>query len=217
MALPVRVLIADDHVLVRRGLKALLDRNGEFQVVAEADNGYDAIELAARHRPDVVLLDVAMPRLSGTDAAAGICEKVPSAKIVIISMHSDEGYVLRALTAGARGYLLKASPEADILTAIRAVAAGNAYFSPSITRMLVEDYVAEVRRRGLKDSYELLTIREKEILQCLTTGKTNLETASLLGVSVATIETHRSNILQKLQLHSLADLILYAVRKGLIL
>ena len=216
MALPVRVLIADDHVLVRRGLKALLDRNGEFQVVAEADNGYDAIELAARHRPDVVLLDVGMPRLSGTAAAAGICEKVPSARIVIISMHSDEAYVLRALTAGARGYLLKASPEAEILTAIRAVAAGNAYFSPSITKMLVEDYVAEVRRRGLKDSYELLTIREKEILQCLTTGKTNLETASLLGVSVATIETHRNNILQKLHLHSLADLILYAVRKGLI-
>jgi len=216
MALPVRVLIADDHVLVRRGLKALLDRNGEFQVVAEADNGYDAIELAARHRPDVVLLDVGMPRLSGTGAAAGICEKVPSARIVIISMHSDEAYVLRALTAGARGYLLKASPEAEILTAIRAVAAGNAYFSPSITKMLVEDYVAEVRRRGLKDSYELLTIREKEILQCLTTGKTNRETADILGVSIATIETHRNNILQKLQLHSLADLILYAVRKGLI-
>ena len=216
MALPVRVLIADDHVLVRRGLKALLDRNGEFQVVAEADNGYNAIELAARHRPDVVLLDVGMPRLSGTAAAAGICEKVPSARIVIISMHSDEAYVLRALTAGARGYLLKASPDADILTAMRAVAAGNAYFSPSITRMLVEDYVAEVRRRGLKDSYELLTIREKEILQCLTTGKTNRETADILGVSIATIETHRNNILQKLQLHSLADLILYAVRKGLI-
>jgi two-component system, NarL family, response regulator NreC len=191
MALPLRVLIADDHVLVRRGLKALLDRNGEFQVVAEADNGYDAIELASRHRPDVALLDVGMPRLSGTDAAAGICEKVPSAKVVIISMHSDEGYVLRALSAGARGYLLKASPEADILAVIRAVAAGNAYFSPSITRMLVEDYVAEVRRRGLKDSYELLTIREKEILQCLTTGRTNRETASLLCVSVATIETHR--------------------------
>ncbi|HWE49944.1 MAG TPA: response regulator transcription factor [Bryobacteraceae bacterium] len=216
MAPPIRVLIADDHVLVRRGLRSLLDRNGEFQVVAEADNGYDAIELATRHRPDVVLLDVAMPRLSGTDAAAGICEKVPTAKVVIISMHSDEAYVLRALTAGARGYLLKASSEADILTAIRAVAAGNAYFSPSITKMLVEDYVAEVRQRGLKDSYDLLTIREKEILQCLTTGKTNRETAELLQVSVSTIETHRNNILQKLQLHSLADLILYAVRKGLI-
>jgi two-component system response regulator NreC len=216
MPLPVRVLIADDHVLVRRGLKALLDRNGEFEVVAEAENGYDAIELAVRHKPDVVLLDVGMPRLSGTDAAASICEKVPTAKIVIISMHSDEAYVLRALTAGARGYVLKASSEADILAAIRAVAAGGAYFSPSITRMLVEDYVVEVRQRGLKDSYDLLTIREKEILHCLTSGKTNREIADLLGVSIATIETHRSNILQKLQLHNLAELILYAVRKGLI-
>lgn len=216
MALPVRVLIADDHVLVRRGLKTLLDRNGEFQLVAEADNGYDAVELSARHRPDVVLLDVEMPRLSGTDAAAGIREKVPSAKIVILSMHSDESYVLRALKAGARGYLLKASSEADILTAIRTVVAGNAYFSPGITKMLVEEHIAEVRRRGLKDSYELLTMREKEILHCLATGKTNRETADLLGISIATIETHRSNILQKLQLHSLADLILYAVRKGLI-
>jgi two-component system response regulator NreC len=216
MPLPVRVLIADDHVLVRRGLKALLDRNGEFEVVAEAENGYDAIELAVRHKPDVVLLDVGMPRLSGTDAAASICEKVPTAKIVIISMHSDEAYVLRALTAGARGYVLKASSEADILAAIRAVAAGGAYFSPSITRMLVEDYVVEVRQRGLKDSYDLLTIREKEILHCLTSGKTNREIADLLCVSIATIETHRSNILQKLQLHNLAELILYAVRKGLI-
>jgi two-component system, NarL family, response regulator NreC len=216
MPLPVRLLIADDHVLVRRGLKALLDRNGEFEVVAEAENGYDAIELAVRHKPDVILLDVGMPRLSGTDAAASICEKVPTAKIVIISMHSDEAYVLRALTAGARGYVLKASSEADILTAIRSVAAGSAYFSPSITKMLVEDYVAEVRQRGLKDSYDLLTIREKEILNCLTSGKTNRETADLLGVSIATIETHRSNVLQKLQLHNLADLILYAVRKGLI-
>ncbi len=133
-------------------------------------------------------------------------------------MHSDEAYVLRALTAGARGYLLKASSEADILTAIRAVAAGNAYFSPNITKMLVEDYVAEVRRRGLQDSDELLNgSGRRKYCSAWITGKTlNRETADLLGVSVATIETHRSNIVQKLQLHSLADLILYAVRKGLI-
>jgi DNA-binding NarL/FixJ family response regulator len=216
MAVAVRVMIADDHALVRRGLRALLERDGEFQVAAEAENGYDAIELAAVHRPDVILLDVGMPRLSGTDAAASICEKIPEAKIVIISMHSDESYVLKALTAGARGYLLKASPEGDILTAIRAVAAGHAYFSPSITKLMVEDYVTGVRQHGLKDSYDLLTIREKEILQCLTTGKTNRETADLLYVSVSTVETHRNNILQKLRLHSLADLILYAVRKGVV-
>jgi two-component system, NarL family, response regulator NreC len=216
MANAIRLLIADDHPLVRRGLRALLERNGEFDVVAEAANGYEAIELATLHKPEVALLDVGMPRLNGTDAATSIKEKLPAVRIIIVSMHSDEGYVLRALKAGARGYLLKASPEADVLAAVRAVAAGNAYFSPSITKLLVEDYMDEVRRRGLQDSYDLLSFREKEILQCLTTGKSNREIADLLYLSVSTVETHRNNILQKLRLHSLADLILYAVRKGLI-
>jgi two-component system response regulator NreC len=216
MATAIRVMIADDHALVRRGLRALLERNAEFDVVAEAANGYEAIELATIHKPDVALLDVGMPRLNGTDAATSIGEKLPSVRIIIISMHSDEGYVLRALKAGARGYLLKASPEADILAAIRAVAAGNAYFSPSITKLLIEDYMNEVRQRGLQDSYDLLSIREKEILQCLTNAKSNREVAELLHLSVSTVETHRNNILQKLRLHSLAELILYAVRKGII-
>ena len=201
---------------LRRGLRALLERNGEFDVVAEAANGYEAVELATLHKPEVVLLDVGMPRLNGTDAATSIKEKLPAVRIIIVSMHSDEGYVLRALKAGARGYLLKASPEAEVLAAVRAVAAGNAYFSPSITKLLVEDYIYEVRRRGLQDSYDLLSLREREILQCLTTGKSNREIADLLYLSVSTVETHRNNILQKLRLHSLADLILYAVRKGLI-
>src|ERR1700733_8777390 len=216
MANAIRLLIADDHPLVRRGLRALLERNGEFDVVAEAANGYEAVELATLHKPEVVLLDVGMPRLNGTDAATSIKEKLPAVRIIIVSMHSDEGYVLRALKAGARGYLLKASPEAEVLAAVRAVAAGNAYFSPSITKLLVEDYIYEVRRRGLQDSYDLLSLREREILQCLTTGKSNREIADLLYLSVSTVETHRNNILQKLRLHSLADLILYAVRKGLI-
>jgi two-component system, NarL family, response regulator NreC len=216
MANTIRVLIADDHPLVRRGLRALLERDGEFDVVAEAANGYEAVELATLHKPEVALLDVGMPRLNGTDAATSIREKLPAVRIIIVSMHSDEGYVLRALKAGARGYLLKASPEADVLAAVRAVAAGNAYFSPSITKLLVEDYMSEVRRRGLQDSYDLLSFREREILQCLTTGKSNREIADLLYLSVSTVETHRNNILQKLRLHSLADLILYAVRKGLI-
>jgi DNA-binding NarL/FixJ family response regulator len=212
----VRVLIADDHALIRSGLRALLEREGEFQVIAEAADGYEAIELAIRHKPDVVLLDVGMPRLSGTDAAQQIAEKVPAARIVILSMHSDEGYVLRALKAGARGYLLKASPEADVLAAIRAVAAGNAYFSPSITRMLMEEYVAEARRRGVEDSYDLLSLREKEVCQLLASGKSNRDIAELLHISLATVETHRNNIFQKLHLHNLPELILYAVRKGLI-
>jgi two-component system response regulator NreC len=212
----VRVMIADDHPLVRSGLRVLLEREAEFQVVAEAADGYEAIDLATLHKPDVILLDVGMPRLNGPDAALTISQKVPTARIVMVSMHSDESYVLRALKAGARGYLLKASPEADVLAAVRAVAAGNAWFSPTITKLLVEEYVVEVRRRGVEDSYDLLSVREKEILQILATGKSNREIADQLHISFSTVETHRNNIFQKLHLHNLAELILYAVRKGLI-
>ena len=211
-----RILIADDHALIRGGMRSLLERDGEFTVVAEASDGSEAIELAVLHRPDVILMDVGMPRITGTDAAKYLSEKLPSARIVMVSMHSDEAYVLRALKAGARGYLLKASPEADVLAAVRAVAAGHAYFSPSITKMLVEDYIAEVRRRGVDDSYDLLSLREKEVTQLLVSGKTNREIADVLFVSVSTVETHRNNVLQKLRIHSLPELILYAVRKGLV-
>ncbi len=213
---PTRVLIVDDHPLVRGGLRSLLERNAEFEVIAEGSDGYEAIELATLHLPDVVLLDVAMPRLNGTDAAQYIREKAPRVAIIMISMHADESYILRALKSGARGYLLKASPESEVLAAIRAVASGQAYFSPVITRILVEEYVAEMQRRGVEDSYDLLTLREKEIMQLLVTGKTNKDLADKLNVSVATIETHRNNIFQKLHVHNLPELILYAVRKGLV-
>jgi DNA-binding NarL/FixJ family response regulator len=213
---PIRVLIADDHPLIRSGLRALLAREGEFQVVAEACDGREAIEKATAHKPDVILLDVAMPSINGTDAAKVITEKLPDIRIIMVSMHLDESYVLRALKAGARGYLLKDSPESDIVAAIRAVAAGNAYFSPAISRMLVEDYVAEVRRRGVEDSYELLSLREKEVMQLLVAGRSNREIAEALFISVSTVESHRGNIFQKIHVRSLAELILYAVRKGLI-
>jgi DNA-binding NarL/FixJ family response regulator len=216
MSSRIRILIADDHPLVRSGLRFLLEREKEFEVVAEAADGYEAIDLALLHKPEVILLDVGMPRLSGPDSALAISQKLPSARIVMVSMHSDEAYVLRALKAGARGYLLKASPEADVLAAVRAVAAGNAWFSPSITKLLVEEYVLEARRRGVDDSYDLLSVREKEILQLLTSGKSNREIADLLHISISTVETHRNNVFQKLSLHNLAELILYAVRKGLI-
>jgi DNA-binding NarL/FixJ family response regulator len=211
-----RVMIVDDHPLVRGGLRSLLQRNGEFEVVAEGADGYEAIELAILHTPDVILLDVAMPRLNGTDAAQHIREKVPRAGIVMVSMHADESYILRALKSGARGYLLKASPEAEVIAAVRAVANGQAYFSPVITRILVEEYVTEMQRRGVEDSYDLLTLREKEILQLLVAGLSNREVADKLNVSVATVETHRNNIFQKLHVHNLPELILYAVRKGIV-
>jgi len=213
---PVRVIIADDHPLIRSGLRSLLERNGEFQVVAEASDGAQAIDLASTHKPDLMLIDVGMPRISGTDAAQHISTKFPATRIIMVSMHSDEAYVLRALKAGARGYLLKASPEADVLAAARAVASGHAYFSPAIAKVLVDDYVAEIQRRGAEDSYDLLSLREKEILKLLVEGNNNRDIADMLHVSLATVETHRNNIFHKLHLHSLPELILYAVRKGLV-
>lgn len=216
MAARTRVLIADDHPMIRSGVRALLERGNEFEIVAEASDGNEAVELAYAHKPSLILMDVGMPRLSGTDAAQLIAEKMPGTRIIMFSMHSDEAYVLRALKAGARGYLLKASPEADVLAAFRTVAAGNAWFSPSITKMLVEEYVAEVRRRGVEDSYDLLGRREKEILHLLVSGETNRSIAETLHITLSTVETHRNNIMQKLNLHTIAELILYAVRKGLI-
>ena len=216
MSPTIRVLIADDHPLIRSGLRALLGREREFEVVGEAVDGYQALELVEQLKPDVAMLDVSMPRLNGIDVAQKISEKTPSTRVIIVSIHSDEGYVLRALKAGAKGYLLKASPEGDILSAVRAVAAGHAYLSPEISRLLVEEYVREMQFRGVEDSYALLSIREKEILQLLASGSSNRQIAELIHVSVATVETHRTNIFQKLGVHSLPELILYAVRKGLL-
>ena len=213
---PTRVLIADDHPLIRSGLRALLGREREFEVVGEAADGYQALELVEQLKPDVVMLDVSMPRLNGIDVAKKISATTPSTRIIIVSIHSDESYVLRALKAGAKGYLLKASPEGDILNAVRAVAAGQAYLSPEMSRLLVEEYVREMRSRGVEDSYDLLSIREKEILQLLASVTSNREIAEMIHVSVATVETHRTNIFQKLGIHSLPELILYAVRKGLL-
>ncbi len=214
--MPPRVLIADDHPLIRSGLRTVLEREGEFQVVAEAANGSEAIELAKLHKPDVVLLDVGMPRLTGLDAAKFIHEKLPRSRIVIVSMHADEGYVLRALNSGATGYLLKSSQDTEVLAAARAVVAGKSYFSPEVTRIMMAEHVDEMRRKGVDDSYELLTLRERELMQLLLEGKSNQEIADRLFISLATAETHRNNILRKLKLHNLPELILYAVRKGLI-
>jgi two-component system response regulator NreC len=216
VASPIRILLADDHTILRSGLRALLERETDFQVVAEASDGREAIEAAEAHSPDVALVDVAMPRLNGIDAIREMTAKNPRLTVIILSMHSDEGYVLRALKAGARGYLLKDSPEADVIRAIRAVHDGKAYFSPAVSKMLAEDYLRHLQQRGSEDSYDLLTAREREVLQLLAEGRSNKEVATLLGLSLYTIETHRANILQKLNLKGTPELILYAVRKGVI-
>ncbi len=201
---------------MRRGLRLLLESQSGFSVVGEASDGRQAVDQALATRPDVVVLDITMPRLSGTEAAQRITESLPDTAVVILSMHADEGYVLRALKAGARGYLVKDSAEDDLIEAIKAVSEGKAYFSPEVSKMLVEDYVREIRTRGAEDSYELLTTREREILHLLAEGKSNKDIAALLNLSLFTVETHRRNLQEKLNLHNLAELILYAVRKGLI-
>jgi two-component system, NarL family, response regulator NreC len=211
-----RLVLADDHNMMRSGLRLLLEREAGFSVVGEASDGREAIEITDAQTPDVVVMDVAMPNLNGIEAARRVTTSHPDTSVIILSMHSDESYVLRALNAGARGYLLKDSAESDLIAAVYAVSEGKAFFSPAISKLLVEDYVRQLRQRGVEDSYELLTPRERELLQLLAEGKTTKEIASALNLSPHTVETHRANVLRKLNLNSLPELILYAVRKGVI-
>lgn len=213
---PIRILLADDHTVVRDGLRALLERQPDMTVVAEAGDGRECVQLAQEHSPDVVMMDVAMPEMNGIEAARRILAANASTAIVMLSMHQDESYVLRSLRAGAKGYLLKDSPREDVLAAIRAAAEGRSFLTRRISLMLQQDYMQQLESKGLEDSYDLLTGREREILQLLAEGKANKEVASLLNISLTTVETHRGHILQKLSLHSTADLILYAVRKRII-
>jgi two-component system, NarL family, response regulator NreC len=212
----VRIILADDHTVVRAGLRTLLERQPGLEVVGEAEDGRQTVELACAHVPDVVVMDIAMPILNGVEATRRLIRQQPTISVVILSMYSDESYVMRALEAGARAYLLKDSAVTDLIRAIEAVSQGKSFFSPKISRILAEEYVRALRQKGVADSYELLTPREREILQLLAEGKTNKEVATSLNISVYTAETHRGNILQKLNLHSSAELVLYAVRKGII-
>lgn len=212
----IHILLADDHTIIRSGLRLLLDQQPDFKVVAEASDGREAVELVSKHHPQVAVLDIGMPLLNGIEATQQIASKEPETRVVILSMHADEGYVLRALKAGARAYILKNSAEADLIRAVRAVADGKSFFSPVISKLLLEDYVRQIQSKQVEDSYDLLTPREREILQLLAEGRTNKEVASLLQVSVYTVDAHRGNILQKLNLHGVPELVLYAVRKGII-
>ena len=213
---PIRVFLADDHAMVRAGLRLLLEREPGFSVAGEAADGHDAIEALAREAADVAVLDVAMTHLNGIEAAMQLSRRLPDLAVIMLSMHSDESYVLRCLRAGARGYVLKESAEGELIAAIRAVRAGRSYFSPKVQRLLQQEHVARVRRSGGVDSYDTLTEREREIFQLAAEGNSNKEIAGRLSLSTLTVETHRKRVAEKLNLHGLADLILYAVRKGII-
>jgi two-component system, NarL family, response regulator NreC len=212
----IRVLIADDHGVVRKGIRLQLEEGSDFEVIGEAADGREAVRMAEELLPDVVVMDIAMPNLNGIQATTQLLKKHPRLGIIILSMHSDESYLTRALAAGAKGYLLKESADMDLHNAVRAVANGKPYFSPAIANTLLEDYMLELQQRGLQDSYELLTEREKEILQLLAEGRSNRDAAAHLNLSINTVETHRTRIMQKLNLHSAAEIVLYAVRKRII-
>jgi DNA-binding NarL/FixJ family response regulator len=208
--------LADDHGVVRKGLRFLLERQPGMEVIGEAADGREAVRLAESLNPDIVIMDIAMPLLNGIDATAQMVRRAPNVGIIILSMHSDEDYLLSALNAGAKGYLLKESAEVDVVRAIQAVQKGAPFFSPEIAKTMLEDYMRFLQQRNLQDSYDLLTEREKEILQLLAEGKSNKEVAALLEVSVNTVDTHRLHLMQKLNLHNTAEIVLYAVRKKII-
>jgi DNA-binding NarL/FixJ family response regulator len=213
---PLRVLLADDHGIVRRGLRSLLESQPGVEVVGEAGDGIQALHACEETQADILIVDIGMPKLNGIDVASRVQKLAHPPKVIILSMHSDESYILRALIAGAKAYLLKDAADEDLLPAMRAVASGKPFFSAAITGVLIEDYVRQLRERGLTDSYHLLTDREREVLQLLAEGHSNKEVAVLLNVGVSTIETHRARLMEKLNLHNTAEIVLYAVRKGII-
>jgi len=211
----IRILLADDHTVVRQGLRKVLEERPDWQVVAEAGDGREAVRLAEELKPDVAVIDVAMPLLNGIEATRQIVRRSPSTRVLVLSMHSDEAYVTQILKAGAVGYLLKDSADVDLLQAVSAVAAGKSFFSPAVARLMLDDYV---RQRGehAADRYESLSGREREIFQLVAEGKTNKDIAALLFISPSTVETHRARIMEKLDVHSAAEIVLYAVRRGVI-
>ena len=212
----IKILIADDHDVVRAGIRFLLQRQEDMEIVGEASDGRQVVRLAEALSPSVIVMDIAMPQLNGIDAAAQILNRDPDIKIIVLSMYADEEFLIRALTAGVKGYLLKDAVQADLLRAVRAIATGRSFFSPAIAQTLAEDYVRQLQNKGIEDSYELLTEREREVLQLLAEGKSNKEVATLLNVSPYTVETHRTHLMQKLNLHNTADIVLYAVRKKIV-
>jgi DNA-binding NarL/FixJ family response regulator len=212
----IRILLADDHTVVRDGLRALLERESDMTVVAEASDGRESVRLAETEAPDVVVMDLAMPVMNGMEATRRIVAGNAKIRVVILSMHQDESYVLGALKAGAKGYLLKDSLRGEVVQAIRAASQGRSFLTRKVARILQEDYVSRVQQRGVEDRYELLSDREREVLQLIAEGRSNKEVANLLNISLSTVETHRAHILQKLDIHGVPELILYAMRKGII-
>ncbi|MGA2117874.1 MAG: response regulator transcription factor [Bryobacteraceae bacterium] len=207
----IRILLADDHAVVRQGFKMILAEQPDMEIAGEAANGREAVELAEKIKPDVVVMDVAMPELNGIEATRRLAASAPHTRVLALSMHKDSVYVREILRAGARGYLLKDSPAHDLMAAVRAVAGGDGYLSPAVSSAVLDDY-----RKHVTNPIDLLTSREREVLQMLAEGKTNKEIATTLNLSVYTVEAHRGRIMEKLNVHSINELVRFAVRNGLI-
>lgn len=211
-----RILLADDHTLVRKGLRRILEERPDWSVVGEATDGREAVRLALELRPDVAVLDIGMRLLNGIEATRMIVRRLADTRVLILSMHTEEAYVTQAARAGASGYLLKDSADTDLLHAVGAVAQGKSFFSPAVAKVLLDDYLRQLGEKGIVDRYDSLTEREREVLHLIAEGRSNKAMADVLGVSQSTIETHRANVMEKLDLHSAAEIVLYAVRKGVI-
>lgn len=211
MGKKIRILLADDHAVVRQGFRLILSAEADMEIVGEAANGREAVELAEKLQPDVVVMDVAMPELGGIEATRRVAGTAPRARVLALSMHKDSVYVREILRAGARGYLLKDAIDRDLLAAVRAVARGDGYLSPAVSEAVLSDY-----RKHVSDPLDLLTSREREVLQMIAEGKTNKEIATLLNLSVYTVDAHRGRIMEKLNVHTTSELVRFAMRKGLI-
>jgi len=211
-----RIVLADDHTLVRQGLRKIIEEQSGWEVIGEAGDGREAIRLAAELAPDVIVLDVGMPRLNGIEAARQITRHSPTVQILILSMYAEEAYIVQSLQAGARGYLLKDSADTDLVRAVAAVAAGKSFFSPAVAKVMLDDYVRHLAQKGITDRFDSLSEREREVFQLIAEGHANKAIADVLCISLSTVETHRARILEKLDLHGTAEIVLYAVRKGVI-
>jgi two-component system, NarL family, response regulator NreC len=211
-----RIVLADDHTLVRHGLRKVLQDQSDWEVVGEANDGREAIRLVQELKPDVAILDIAMPRLNGIEATRQIARRFPDVHVLVLSMHADEPYVTQVLRAGASGYLLKDSADTDLIRAVAAVSQKKSFFSPAVAKIMLDDYVRQLADRGITDRYDTLTERECEVFQLIAEGKSNKDVADLLNLSPNTVETHRSHIMEKLDVHNAAEIVLYAVRKGVI-
>jgi two-component system response regulator NreC len=211
-----QILLADDHTLVRQGLTKILEEQPDWTVVAQASDGREAVKQTLQLKPDVAILDIGMPLLNGIEATRQLTRRLPDLHVLILSMHAEEAYITQALEAGAQGYLLKDSADTELIRAVSAVAVGKSFFSPAVARVMLDDYVRHLAGKGIVDRYQALSEREREIFQLIAEGHSNKEIADLLSVSPATVETHRAHILQKLDVHNTAELVLYAVRRGVI-